>query len=358
VQQEAKGLLELIDCEEEPFIPSDDASLSAFLHGNFEHIKALLAAPSLDKEEYHDLKKLARETGTLFMYMAEAVKCKGRGYHVYRSCSEGFFQINDLLAQTDYEPEEGDHERVKVPKKVVNMLIKYISRIGIAPYRFDYTLDDKEMFWMVNTAKSMYSISSRIRESIDEDYEGLQRLFKTLVRDIERARNILILLDISHKAPEEYEPFLQATNTMCSLLEKEDYETFKSLASDYKDLAYYTPSKGLQNWTPTDQESFESTLQACLQTINALQKGATISQQQVEAIKREVQSIYDFAHLSRRNGLFRRGVPGLPTCCFDKLEEVSGALFQQLDTGNSNIEVTEEMAWLAHFITSRLGCRK
>ncbi len=360
VKDEATTLLQLIDQEEEPFIPADDASLAAFINGNFAKIHALLAANSLDREEYHDLKKLSRETGTLFMYMAEAAKCNARGHFVFRSAADGFFQVNDLLAQIDYILDEQDAERVKVPRKVANQLIKYISRIGAAPSTFTFILDPNETRWMVNSAKELYITSSILEDTLrfmddDIDLTLLARVLKLAVREIECARNTLIFLDITHKAPDEYETFLKATHDLIAHVEKQDLDAIKSVARDYMDLCYHVPSKGLQKWVMTDQESFSQLLKSSITPLYDLQEGAWLSLDRAKEIALKAQALYDFANLNRHNGIFRRVEPGaLPMICFDRLETASYTLWKLLDEASDTSQVTPQMAELSSFITSRI----
>ncbi|MBS0635040.1 MAG: hypothetical protein JSR37_06225 [Verrucomicrobia bacterium] len=368
VQETARELLERIDYKLDDFTPADDESLAEQMKSHFDEMLYLLALPSLDPDEYHTLKKLSREAGTLFMNMAEAVKTKGRGYFIYTTAAEGFLQINDLMAGKDFVVSELDPSRVQVPKKIANLLLKYISHIGIAPYHIHFSLDPKETWWIVNNAKEVYFVASRCQDIFYNIAEGHDdatmidkprtlRLLQIFKRDLERARNILIYLDASHKEPDTYAGVFAAIEEMKDAVIHDRYDWIKSHAESFYLTCYYGVS--LQSWQCTDEASFYATLEASLQPLYDVQAGNRISQEKASAIMREVQAFYDYVNLNRQNGLFRSENPHtLPMVCFDALEEAADTLYIELEACKELAEevvITPRMEQNAHFILSRVA---
>ncbi len=361
-------LLSLWDMNSTTFTPSDDKSLVNTISKLFSDMQHLLSQESLDKEEYHSLKKLARTTGALFMYMAHYAKDKGRGYGVFSAAKDGFFQINDLMAQTDYVRYEHDRSRVVVPRKIANLFAKYISHIGIGPYHFHFTLDPKETWWIINNAKEAYFSSHLVLNLFRDIAEGniqcheidqelALNLLAKLKRDLERARNMLIYLDSSHQAPESYDKLHTAATKMIEAILSCDYTYIKQHAQEFADACYHEPPKGLENWKCTDQESFNKTLKKSLQPLALVIDNAALSRSQAKEIADACQALQDFATLSRQNGLFTGESHDLPMVVFDRLEKVSGDLFHALDAAlasqDQEIRVTQEMALAANFIYAR-----
>jgi hypothetical protein len=381
VQREATAVLDLIDRYESEkatfgFTPADDISFYTVLSGNISEIQDLLSRQNVTLDEYHQLKKLSRETGALFMYMAHDAKWKGRGYSVYHTTSDGFFQINDLMAQAEYiyDEEDCDQEtRVIVPRKIVNHINKYIEHLGIAPPSFSIQIDPKEAYWMINSAKDLYFSSKVARETfwniedyrwqerkgdINEqniDYSEILLLLKDLKRDIEIARNAWIFLDVSHTALPISHEFTNRTDQMIAAVERRDYEWIKKEAHSYGDLCSKAPS--LEKWQCTDQDSFNATLEENLSGLHALKAETVLLHAQAGEITAAAQAFRDLVHLIRRNGVSETENP-LPIVCFDALEEHADTLLEGLEDAlrrcTKEIEVTPEIERHAIFILSRV----
>lgn len=383
VQAEASSVLGLIGKYESEmltyeFVPADDASFHDVLNDNISEMQDLLSQKNLDLEEYHQLKKLSRETGALFLYIALDREFKGRGHLISRTVADGFFQINDLMAQTDYVYDEkgaNGEKRVIVPRKIANQIIKYLSHLGIAPPIFTFKIDPKEAWWMINNSKGIDGIYSSsmhmnkilnkiengaINEQNIEYAEGLSDL-ETLKRHAEIARNVWMFLDKSHKVPELFINFMDATDRMILAYKQQDFTSIKKEANSFSELCYYAPSGLLENWECTDQDSFNQTLQSNLQGLRELKDNHYITPNRLKMLKNDVQAFRDFINLNRRNGLFVGEKPNqhLPMICFDALEEHADLLLDEMEMRLKScpemVLVTPEMASHANFIFSRSG---
>lgn len=358
------------------FIPADDRSFYEILNANISEMHNLLSRKNLDLEEYHQLKKLSRETGALFLYMADDREYKGKGHLISRTVADGFFQINDLMAQTDYIYDEkgpDGEKRVIVPRKIANLIIKYLSHLGIAPANFNFKIDSKEAWWMINNSKGMdgiysssaymfkvfYDIENGTIDGLNIDYvEGLSDL-KTMKRRAEFARNVWIFLDKSRKVPELFLNFMDATDRMIIAYEQQNFSKIKKEANSFSKLCRYAPSEMLENWKCTDQESFDQTLQLNLQGLKELQANQYLSHTHLKELKESVQAFRDFINSNRRNGLFvgEKPTEHLPMICFDVLEERADVLLEEMERSLKNslnrVLITSEMASQANFILSR-----
>lgn len=380
MQEEASAILDLMDKYEKEmasfkFVAADDISFHTVFCENISEMLELLSRKSLNLEDHHQLKKLARETGALFMYMAHDAEFKGRGFLIFRTAADGFFQINDLMASTEYtyapQSDEDQEIHVIVSRKIANQLTKYISHLGIAPTSFGFTIDPKEAWWMINNAKEVYFSSKYIRDIFEEiedgrideqniNYAEILSELQWLKRHAERARNMLLFLDITHRIPELYQTFLNSIDSMIVAVTNHEYAWIKKESARFHDVCYYAPSSGLENWQCTDQESFNETMQATLNYLHPLQKEKAIFQAEAKEILSKVQAFRDFINLNRRNGLFTgdKTKPHLPMACFDALEEHADALLEEitmeLERGSEEIVITPDMTIHATFILSRV----
>lgn len=380
VQEEASNVLDLINKYDneilmDKFTPTDDASFYKTFSSNISEIQNLLSKKNLTFEEYHQLKKLSRETGAFFMYMALDAEWKGRGFLIYRSTANVFFQINDLMASADYIYDLQDNEdneiRAIVPNKIANHLKKYLAHLAIAPPSFLITIDPLEAFWMINHCKDLYFSSKNmsitfddiVKENDDLQYMEYAKLFaqlKLLKRDAEVARNALIFLDISHQVSEKFTTFIDGINGMLTAVEGQHYEWIKKESENFRNLCFYSPTYGLEDWQCTDQEGFNATLQRCFNPLYDLLNGTCISRIQTKEIIASTQAFRDLMNLNRRNGLFKGDPtkPHLPIVCFDALEEHADDLLKLLEkaieTHSEKISISYEMILHATFILSKV----
>ncbi len=354
VQEEAARLLTLIQAydEEYPayqFFAADDQSLHSVICANNNEIHDLLTRESLTKDEYHKLKKLSRETGVLFLYMASNVEYKTKGFLIFRTAADGFFQINDLMASTDYVfaqslPEE--EIRLKVPRKIANLLNKYLARLGIAPVKITFPLDPKDAFWTVNYAKELYMVSHHVQEIFysianheTADTTNLLEPLQLMLRYTERAENILIFLDKTHTVSDAYQIFKDAIVRMIRNVQNDDFASINKEADDFWRLCYSVPASGFNMWECTDQASFDAIMQ---KTLRGLQDP------NVDVIRQKIQAFRDFINLTRKNGM-SKSPDALPMVCFDALEEHADIILEELQHGY----ISDKMQQSISFILTR-----
>jgi hypothetical protein len=351
---------------------SDTNSFYKFLTGNIAQMIELMERESLSKEEFHNLKKLSRELCALFLYLSEDAILKGRGFFIYRTAADAFFQINDLMAKSDYiyAVKVNDEVRVKVPRKIVNQLIRNINHLGIAPPSFPIELDADEMASMINNAKDVYQTSyfssKLLRESLENDvdastfdYEKNLAHFEWLLRDAEIARNALIFLDASHQPTENYQRLIAKTKQFIKLLKSQDFNGIVNEADEMHGLCYHAVD--LKNWVHTDQKSLSLTLESHLYYLGFIQEGALLSKEVAEEVVAKVQALRDFINLIRRNGLKKKmnvSQVQQPMICFEALEEHADVILKGLKEGHQPVLVTPAMKLSAESILSRVDTRQ
>ena len=122
------------------FIPAEDASFYNFLFENIAQMKKLISQPRLQVNDYHLLKKLSREFGALFLYMSDHAKWQNRGYFIYRTLSEAFFEVNEMMAEVhdahvlkimNGELDKTHDVSLVLSKKIALQLNKYLNHLEI-----------------------------------------------------------------------------------------------------------------------------------------------------------------------------------------------------------------------------------
>lgn len=376
LQKKASQVLDLIEKHENEivnfeFIPADDTSFHNVLNGNISEMHELLSRKSLTLKEYHQLKKLSRETGALFMYMAFDAEFKGKGFLIYRTGADSFFHVNDLMSKTDYlyaEDNSPGETRVVLPIKISNRLIKYLSHLGIAPVTFTLDLDPQEAIWMINdtkdvneTGKCIYNIFHNINKHSFKLSEVLAQL-NTLKQKAEKTRNLLLFLDKKHQVPRLFQVFMAQIDRMVAAIETPDMNWIKKASKRFSDLCREAPTAAFKNWECTDKESFHRTLQATLSVLcdlNLKNDKILISNTRAKEIMTNVQAFRDFIHMKKKMRLFlnEQTKQSLPIVYFDILEEHADALLNEVENAiktNREFTVTPVMDRHAAFILAKV----
>lgn len=340
IQKQAALLLELMEIYDREahyfeLTAADSDSFFQFYNKTSENIFELLGRKSLTKEEFHDLKKMAREFCAFFLYLSEDSKLKGKGYFIYRTCADSFYQINDLMAKSDtiYAPSVDGEVHVKVPNKIANLLVRNLNHIAIAPPRFPLEFDSEEIKSLINSAKDVYLsshfTSKYLRENASLDFTEFLWRLQVLLRDAEIARSALIFFDISHQSTELYDQLIAKTKQLIAACEEGDLEYIQNEAEAFYYLCYYAPS-ALQDYVETDQQSFNQTLEEHLLALH---------------VKEKVQAFRDIMNLCRRDGILKK-VNGhekrLPTVCYDAMEEYADVILKG-DIGTDEVKLAVDV---------------
>lgn len=393
---EAARLLEIMDQYEqemqgEQFISADDVSFYEYISENLLKIKNLLSKEALLIDEYHDLKKSSRELGVLFMYMAQDVKGKSKGYFIYGTASDAFFQINELMGKThdSYVAQmmngNLDNEKdvyVELSSKIVGQLERCMRHLGIAPPKFMIEIKEKPAWWMINSAKDWYASDyytvseycrtkrSTVREFlqaiIDGDTEKQTLDYDTdllhlewLLKDAKLARDAVIFLDISHQVPEMIHTYISKLKNLIDAVKKHEFDKVKEEAQFLLDRSYSAAfTKALQGWQCADQNSFNDTLSAYLHDLYDFQNETKISKSRAEEIVEHVKAFQNLMNLFRKNGKDLND--SLPEVCYDALETHADALIYEIQQSIElsdvvqEIIVTPKMILDASFILSRI----
>lgn len=376
IKAQATQLVSLIDIYEREkdsyrYSPADTSSFFRFYQQICSEILELLERPSLSKAEFHDLKKLSRELCAFFLYLSEDVKLKSKGFFIYRTCSESFYQINDLMAKSDYiyAPTGDGSKRLIVPRKIANQLLRNINHLSIAPPSFPLEFDSKEINSMINTAKDLYSSShftniflqKSIKNNPDGsefDYPKALSYLQELLRDAEIARHAVIFFDKSHQSTDLLDQYIAITKQLIQACNEKKFNSIKDEAEEFDYLSYYAPPV-LQSYVQTDQVSFNQTLKAYLAPLSILGNHAIISQELAEHVAENLQAFRDIINLCRRDSLLKKVDPSkyrLPTVCFDVLEEQADLLLEGLKMPLNYVVITVEMKLAADIILSRIDC--
>lgn len=370
VQEEAAKMLQLMDQYDREsdyylFKPASEATFYNFFTQDIQQIQELLACKSLSKEEFHTLKKLSREIGSLFGYLSEYSLNKGRGYFIYRTTAEGFLQINDHMASSDYIYDSNDPTKVLVPKKIDQRLIAYINHLGIAPPSAEIEIDAEDIKKMINNSSGdIYWSSAELYKMIHRflnDGKGIYyhetlQLMKYLKRGAEYSRNAWVFLDITHDISDECKRLIEVNDLMIKKIEKGDWNYFSENAEALSKLCYHGPMK-IKDWVCTDQASFNSVLAEKLADLQLLQEGSVLNQNQIETVRASAQAISDLSNYYRQRGIYNKNKK-IPLVFFDILEDRSENLANALEKMQQEdiveLIVTHELWLQANFICSKI----
>ncbi len=396
IQSEASRLLNVMDQYEEaianyPFAPATDASSYTFLSGLVSGMEFLCSEKKLLVRDYHDLKKMARELATLFFYMAQDLKWKGKKYFIYNTASLGFFQINEMLAKAhdayvsqvmrgQLDPAEAVY--IDVSSRIVELLTRYLKHLGISPASFAIRIDEEEAKWIINSAKQIYlshhhflphpkalNKSSEARDllreivydrEITETAVALEQL-ELLKKHAEVAIHILAFLDASHQRPEALQTYIHSLAQIIKAVKNNEPRAAWEEAGFMLSLCEQSfPSRALEQWQCTDQASFNETLKSCLSPLCELKEGNFISLERAKEILEQTQALRDLVNLFRKNGRMpkKEGLHPLPMACYDHLEEQADGLIEELGQAifmeSEPIWVTPQMVIHSSDILSKL----
>ncbi len=408
IQSEATQVLDLMDQYEaeirgHEFVSADTISFYNFLTGNIKLMQELLSKKRLVVHEYHQLKKLSRELGTLFLYLSDDVKWKGKRYFMYHTASKAFFQINEIMgkAHDAYvaqamlgKLDTTEEYYVELSSKIVQQLTRYLRHLDVSPPSYAIEIDPEEAWWMINWSKDWYfshyhylphpEIVERenlkdkkdrlhayqiLHAIVDGDYEAQKNKFQSaqsqfgwIKRDAEVARNALIFLDVSHQVPEVVHTYIEHLDRIIKALENDAVESVTEDALWMIDCCSQGhPTLALENWVCTDQASFNTTLAAYLSCLYDFKNESFISRQRAEAIVENMQAFQDLINLFRRNGISKRKDRvqiNLPAVCYDTLEENAEALLDamrhELKACPEGLNVSPQMKVHAAFILSKV----
>lgn len=388
MQSAALKVIELLDQEEDKFLACDDDSFYLFFIKTIGKMRELLSQEKLLIDDFHLLKKISREIGVLFMYMAEDVKFKGKGYLINRTASDAMFQINEKMGKIHdayvykilhEEVARDETVYVELSPKIADELTQYINHFLIVPPRFSIEIDREEAWWLINWAKEWYSsqyyllktkypsndhhvvqsgvilLEALLEGDLNKikQHEDVALLhFKTLIRDAEMARNALNLLDATHQVPEIVHAYIKNLKVIVQAIESNSLQNVKEEASYILNFCRsQNVTYALNEWQCTDQTSFDETLTAYLSYLNPILYQVDMTHAEGEKIIEHVQAIEDLMYLYKKNGLSRIK---LPIAFYDTIEEHAMALIElmreELKNGSESLTITPQMAFHANFI--------
>lgn len=396
MRSEAALVLKMLEQHEDILLTrnvnyADDNSFYCFLNERKAELKFLLSQKDLLIEDYHTVKKAARELGTLFLFLAQEARWKGSGHFLCRATAAGFFQINEIMSATHdayihdvIRQDKPDRDvRAVVPEYAVTELHRYLDHFAINPPSVEIEIVPENCDSLINEAKWWYSAHAQIAGSLNSDehdsfdprpkkllseiinghYQGLTEEHQSalysllkLRRFAKTARNALILLDRSHEAPPEVHHYIRSLDTVIRSIQKDNVETAREEATTlYNYLKHKTvPTSALETWQCTDQVSFNATLRSYLSQVELLDTTSeTLCSSDFEDIAEHVQAIGDLMDLFRRGGIRHQT---LPTVYYDLLAERSSrlVLLCQQAAENPCATVTPEMRQLTRFILRKI----
>lgn len=393
IASEASKMLETMEkYEAQPdlgsYTTTDDQSFYEFIDNTLASMYELLSHEKLLVEDYHQFKKLSRELGTFFMYLSKKQKWQGKGYFIYRSASEIFFEVNEILstAHDDYiakvlkgEINKDEEFYIEISPRNIIDFKQNLQQLGFSPTRYAIEIGSDEAAWMINWAKEWYlshrsivnhkddkTVSLLLKSIVNgnyqyEDYEDALSKLDHLQRDAELARNALIFLDKSHQAPTEVHTYIKYLKRIIHAIKNHEPSSVKDEAEYILNLDG-VPTMALENWECTDQESFAQTLQSYLLPLHNLLNEETLSKTSAEKIVTHLRAIQDLMNLFRRNGISKKSIlhTSLPMVCYDSIEEHAHALILKMEdalekSGDlSVIQLNADMNSHANFILSRI----
>ena len=248
VQAEAVRLLPLLEsCSRElesaDIEYADEESFTTYFLGISAKVQELLNEESLHMNEYHTIKKLARELSTLFHLLAEDNRLEGRHHFLYSSVANALFDVNKLMADVhgayvgrELKPDDEVTEHyVCVTDKVRYKVLNTLVRLEVEPPRVDLAMDKLYAHQLAARASfewySAHNGVSRARvDRLDDQWGTVKRLLLQILQgevtasqeELDTAVEILeylrekaqmsldlyVLLDQRHALPEEVDAYI------------------------------------------------------------------------------------------------------------------------------------------------------
>jgi hypothetical protein len=317
---------------------AQEEDLYCYLLHQIQTIKALLAKEQLTIDEFHIIKKTARELGTFFSLLAEKACKTGRNFFLYHAAAWKLLRINQQMAVVHDEQvgkilhgeSDKDSITLTVSTGIQNNLIRILNQLGIAPPLFKIDLQPNAAFQMINKAKEWYfyhyyischpeeknpelrnynPLPKRFLEKLQngsyieadqEDVEAVD-LLKSVLRKAEIAKHALIFIDINHEAPAEIDLYIDCLQTILDAYESNNFIEIENAVSTMLDFMNHpglteAATKPLQNYQCSDQKSFEDTFENNVSALRDL-LNSSISHEAAREINHQIQSVADFLNL-------------------------------------------------------------
>lgn len=400
IQKEAAKLVVLMERYDqlaavEEIEPADASSFYNYVTELIAGVRERIARGSLPIEEYHLVKKAARELGTLFLMLAEDVHWSGKNYFLYRASALAFLQVNELMravhdtyvgrvmrGEIDKESTE-----VALSTRVCTEFTQYLDHLGVAPPKAEVAIEPATAWRLINCAKDWYAAhynvsadtdppdlygrsgyEPRVRDLLcqliqrqpillDNETETALWLLAHLKRCAEVARNSLFLLDQNHSPPPVIDDYTATIDRIVTAVRAGNLDEIVEDAAKMYDYlsAMGVPTLALEEWVCTDQRGFNAAILGCMSQLFRLQMGDRFTPTEMRAIRDAAQAIADLMHLYRRCGLRYQT---LPTSFYDTIADNCDLLIAEinrlLSQGGRCIEVTPECSLRAFLVTSRI----
>jgi len=348
------------------FAISQEASLYNYLRDEINTIKNLISKDLLPIDEFHLIKKMVRELGSLFLSLSEDAFESGHKFSIYRAAAKSLLCANQHMAAI-HDEQVGKIMRKEVqkseivlemPQSIKSHINKLLDQLGIAPPVMEIKIEEKTVFMLINEAKDWYfyhylischpdehiygvslpydpSPNQLLTKLINGDFTGQHeedldaiKLLKITLRNAEIAKNALIFLDKSHSAPEELDVYTSCLKKILRAIEKNDPSSVAVEAATMLEFMSLrgTPTLALEHYRCTDQDSFNKALKTQISILEKFQE-YILSSYLAEKILENVQTVADLMNLYL---LLGQKYHTLPTAAYEETLHDCEILIEEL----------------------------
>lgn len=343
---------------------AQEHDLYEFLIYSVQTLRDNLSQERLSIDDFHHIKKSARELGALFLLLTDDFKYSGRNQFINNAAAWKLLRFNQQLAVI-HDAQVGKLLRgevhkeeivLQVPQSIQNQLNCLLNRLGIAPPTMKIKIEPEAAFWLINEAKEWYLIHhwischpeenaatrnynplpARFLQKVhagnydpeDNDNAAAVDILKMDLRAAEVARNALIYLDASHGV----DPFIELyINTLRTILQKVENNDISGMDSELAIMLAFLDDPGvrtsaLEKYQLSDQISFEQTIRQSITALDHLQN-STISKGVAFEIREKVQSLADLFHLYL---LIGQKYQNLPSIAYEEAKKDCEQLLEDL----------------------------
>ena len=289
-----------------PIIGTED-DLYDYLTDQVNMMKTLLTKEELSVDEFHTVKKTAREFASLFLDLSDEMKGAGRNYFLYRAAARLLFRVNiqmaaihDVAVGRIMNGENEEEILLSVPPMLQERLETFLAQLGIAPPTIDIQLQEETVSKLIKRAKKWYEAHAEISGEeplYPEVREYLQDLseknpqaiviLNELQQKSEIAKHALIFLTRSHKAPDVLIRYTEILNHILTSPETATDEA--ALFLNFME-SQDPPTWALEKYHCTDQEGFEKELWNTVSNFKEI-NAPLISSENARKVKRSLQSV-------------------------------------------------------------------
>lgn len=386
IQSEAAKFLILLEEFEsrieicmEPLMASE-ASTFYFLQNSIARMNELISKETLSIDEFHKVKKSARELGTLFLLLSlNENNGRAGSFFMFRNAASAFFKINldmgkihdeyigNLLNGNIVE----DKVYTTIPLSTKNKLKKHLDQIDLEPLTLDLSLNQEEVseiayeaffsfylahFDMVLNVWALVPLYQIVDGEPVQTTPFFEQTFIILRNCATLAARSCELLSTAHKIPDPILWYISQTSRVLAAIPHNTTAVVDVKVDNMEPFTY----AGLVGYLyddvyATTPEDLNNSIHAILQEITFLSSSLQIDKVRLESIYGNVEQLAVLFELIKRARVMEKKHHDV---VYDSISRILNALLVEIEQIYQSdvefIEVSDKIRDLANHIADKL----